>query len=174
MLSVTQLRDAAEIPLRALPDETRIGLPTPVGPSGKAHIGFLCYPETLSPKKKLEFLAPNYLILLSPDDGHLIQMKAIQPSDFGQPHQPDDVIGGWGVDRLSNTPEEITRMWNDLIAALDELLPVYVENRRVTDNVRQAAKNYLYLFDIISEEAFRPYYRALGHDFYAWLERISK
>lgn len=173
MLNVEQLRSAGQRAARCLPTETRLTLPTPVGPIGRARMGILAVPEAFGTDRKLRFATPAYLIYLAPEDGQLLQMKAVEPSDFGQPHQPGEIIGGWGVDELPNTPDEITQMWRDLIAALDVLIPVYLENRRLNDEVRQAAKRYLYLFDIVGEKALRPYYRALGKDFFAWLKQIA-
>lgn len=174
MLQADQLRSAARLPARSLCVETRLALPIPVRTAGRCLIAILAARESFGQDRKLRFVAPDYVIYLDPEDGHLIQMKAVEPSDFGQPHQPGEIIGGWGVNELPNTPDEITQMWKNLIAALDVLLPVYVEDRRITDEVRQAARTFLRLFDIVGEKAFRPYYRALGKDFFAWLDRIAR
>jgi hypothetical protein len=174
MLTVDQLRHAVMIPARSLVDETHFTIPMPVGPPKSRRIGVLACPETLVPDRKLRFLAPDYVIYLSADDGQFLQMKAVEPSDFGQSHQPGELIGGWGVDQLPNTPDEISQMWKDWIATIDRLLPVYLFERRPTAEDRQTAREFFRLFDIISEVALRPYYRALAKEFFAWLEQIAK
>jgi hypothetical protein len=174
MLTVRQYIDTSGKAAVALPDETHRSLPVPSGPAGKATIAFLFCPEAYGEDMKLLLTTPEYVAYLAVDDGHVLRMQAVTPADFGLRHAPGQVIGGWGVEAIEGTPEQIGEMWQRLLSLYEVILPAFVRsNGAVTNEVRQAAREFRTLFMRIAEQPLIPYYRALGKAFFAWLDLLS-
>src|SRR5262245_5534652 len=130
MLTVRQYIDASGNAAAALPDETHRSLPIPSGTGGTASIAFLFCPEAYGDDMKLLLTTPEYVAHLAAGDGRVLSVQAVVPADLGQRHTPGQVIGGWGVEAIEGTPEQIGEMWQRLLSLYGVILPAFLSGAR--------------------------------------------
>jgi len=161
-------------PAAALPNETHQSYPIPLIKAGRLRIAFLYCPSHLSPGEGLLLRAPSYFAEIDAQTGTFEELREIQPGEFGQGHAPGEVIGKFALSE-GLSQEEFLEKKNQLYKHYDLLLPAFVASTAsVSADLKPVAREFGLLFSQVTEEPLRPYYRAAGRAFFAWLETASE
>jgi len=175
LLPLLKLSELARVyPAQALPVGTHQSYPVPVaGPRG-LQIGFLyCRAMITKPDEGYQLWPPSYLASLDAINGKFIELKAVQPKELGQSHPEDKPIGRYLSPPERSAPEFLSKLvrWYQ---AYDALLPLFLEGVTVLPPpAREAATQFKALFAGITEAPLQPYYRAVGAEFFAWLDGLK-
>ncbi len=158
----------------AVPEESRQSLPVPVQRPEGLRILFMFAPSQASPTEGVRMAPPNYVARMEPGTGKLEELRAVGPSDFGQSHGENDVIGAYVMPE-GMTVDEYLETRDRLYAVYDLLLPAFAAGRAAaTPDLKEAALEFRKLFSAMSEPPLSPYYSALGKDFFAWVARLVR
>jgi hypothetical protein len=163
---------ARRYPAHALPLETRQSYPIPVLRPEGLWVEFLFCTQRARPGS-LQLLAPDYLADINAATGEFEPLKKVTPRNFGQSDPEGEFIG---EHRLSpgTTYEESLAQEQRLYHDYDVLLPAFAAGLlRVTPEVKTAAADFKELFARLAERPLLPYYKVVGKDFFAWLDRIA-
>jgi len=163
---------ARQQPAQALPLETRQSYPIPVPRPDGLRIAFLYCTQVARPGV-IRLIAPGHLAFLNAGTGRFDQMKKVSPRDFRQPHPPGEFIGehtlGPGM-----TYEGYLAQQETLYSDYDVLLPAFASGAtEAGSEVRAAAAAFQTTFERLAEKPLLPYYRVIGADFFAWLNRVA-
>jgi hypothetical protein len=71
--------------------------------------------------------------------------------------------------------EAMNAAYGRLLDTYEVLVPIYArgETFLATADVQHAASDFQRFFPIVAHTPLLPYYRALGKDFFTWLDRVS-
>jgi hypothetical protein len=153
-------------------EQRRQSFPIPVIRPDGLHVLFLYYPAQAIPRQPSKLWPPDFLLSLEAS-GRFEELRAVTSREFGQFHQPDEIIGTYGL------PEGMTyEQYDQKLARLNEvydvLLPEFSAGRsEVGPEIVSAAREFADLFDLLSEPPLKPYYAFLGRDFFAWINQVS-
>jgi hypothetical protein len=154
-------------------EQHRQSLPVPVFRNGNLLIAFLYCPALALPKQSVKMSPPQYLVLLRPDTGSLVELKAVAPRDFGQTHKPGEMIGTYAL-LAGMTSDQVLQATDRLYRLYDLLLPgFYARPMSAGQEIIKAAKEFKELFRLLSESPLQPYYRFWGKDFFNWIDQVS-
>jgi hypothetical protein len=110
-----------------------------------------------------------------PVSGLRTAKAAVSPADFGQTDSVDKKM-----ERDIALPSNMADRLDDLRERLFELYDILFEawaNKYSTtshDKLQSAAREFLKIFDQISEKPLRPYYNALGREWFGWLRELAQ
>lgn len=159
-------------PAGALPTETHQSFPVPV--SGDVPtIAFLFAPSVLQRGVGLQLLPPSYRAMIRGRDAHFEELRAVSPADFGLGDDPSRVLGTYGL-AADMTPEAYTTIKERLLTTYDTLLPWFYGGDEPTASVCRVALDFQGAFELVGERVLRPYYRALGRRFFAWVDAVAR
>jgi hypothetical protein len=156
-----------------VPDEFRQSLPIPVRtPAGTGFRFFFC-PAQARPKEPTQLAPPAHALLLQAEHGQFVELRAVNSADFGQKHPAHQPIGsvampaGWNYETYL---EHQTRFYK----LVDYLLPYFTaQTNSLSQEGRHFAREYLDLFQKLSEPPLLPYYESAGETFFAWIRRVA-
>jgi len=150
----------------------RQSLPVPVRRQNQAVVAFMfCY--WMIKPGPLRIWPPNKVAWFDPVSGDLITSAEVSPTDFGQTHSADDPMQEEDEDTLS--VESFMEMRDRLFALYDILFEAWATAPSTRTTVLQgAAGEFLKIFDQISESPLRPYYNALGREYFEWTRKLAK
>jgi hypothetical protein len=157
-VSVNRIIQQAEChPLEALPAGTHQSYPFPArgGRSGSQMIFFYCPAKILDPRAGLTLWPPTYVAYLSAANARFEELKAVAPGDFGQRHPADKPQIKW-------------------IQDYDIILPCFAAKAvGLSDEQRQAAREFSTLLPEIVESPLMPYFQAAAAEFFDWLKLMK-
>ena len=155
-------------------EQHRQSLPVPLFRNGNLLIAFLYCPALALPKQPVKISPPQYLVLLRPDTGSLVELKAVAPRDFGQTHKPGEMIGTFALPEKMTVEDFIIKL-DRLYGLYDILLPDFaLRKTKVDPRTRAAAREFNLLFPLLSEPPLKPYYRSLGMEYFNWVDEIAR
>jgi len=158
----------------AIPDEGRQSLPIPVRAPAAIHVLFFFCPTQLSPREGARIAPPNYLERIDAATGSLIELRAVEPSDFGLRDAPNEPIGAIRLDD-DMTPERYLELRTALFGLYDRLLPHFAAGRaQLGDESRNDAREFQAIFARLREAPLAEYYTAIGAEFFGWLATVSR
>jgi hypothetical protein len=165
--------DAAQGAGLAVPIEYYRSFPVPADNAGRPAIAFMFGPANVRrPRTRLK--APEYVALIDPAASRLVRMYAVTPHDLGQRDAPDAFIGGWENSSDKPALDRQAAAWQRLMELAETVLPAFIDRAAATSALRAAAREFRDLFDQLAEPPLKPYYRALGPRFFAWLEQSAR
>lgn len=118
---------------------------------------------------------PDMVEWFDPVSGLRTAKAAVSPADFGQTDSVDKKM-----ERDIALPSNMADRLDDLRERLFELYDILFEawaNKYSTtshDKLQSAAREFLKIFDQISEKPLRPYYNALGREWFGWLRELAQ
>jgi len=159
----------------ALEVETHVSFPVAAPRPRGMRVIFLYCRSSVSPTLGLQLMPPHYLAELDPDSGRLERMVFVEPAEFGRQDPPEDYIGRYDMLPNGRTSDQYHALRAQLLAAYDKVLPAFLRGASSFGReLRQAAQDFLSLFPQVTEQPLLPYYREVGKDMFAWLERAAR
>jgi hypothetical protein len=116
---------------------------------------------------------PNTVVWIDPISLMSSGETAVTPEDFGQSDPPDKPFkGGFSkmdFDTFSNLQDSLFKLY-------DVLFTPWSANLVRTDHgkLQGPARQFLKIFDQISQPPLRPYYNTLGRDWFGWLRELAQ
>lgn len=154
-----------------LPTQTHQSYPVPTL-LGAPRVSVLYGVSVLAPKIGLTLLAPDHRGTFDVEEGEMIALEAIVPTDLGQSDAPYEVLGTYNMMHSARTPEEYLDARLRLCRSYDALLRHFCEGApSPPPAVAPAAKGFVALFKTVTEEVLWPYYEHLGREYWQWLAR---
>jgi hypothetical protein len=164
-------------PGASLPDETHQCYPIPLPATASSmKVAFLYSPSHLQRGVGLVLSAPNHEALLDLASGRTVEMKKVTPAELGVNDEPGKNLGRSGLPE-GMTPEQYLAEQGRLYDSYDVLLPIWASGLKLeeaTDQPRAVAHEFRRLFARVSEPPLVPYYRAVGRDFFGWIDRAAR
>ena len=157
-----------------LSDATRQGLPVPVRRGEALRLAVIVCPVVIGGPNGTVIGVPTHVGEFALATGELDELRTVTPAEFGQPVAPDGVLGTW-----QPAPEltfaRVRELRAQLFADLDILLPAFArDDRAPAAPVVEAARRFEPAFALLGEPPLAPWYRALGRDFFDWLDRLPR
>lgn len=159
----------------SIPIEARQSFPIPLPTADGFKVVFLYSMQILEPGTGRAILcAPTHQTFVDPEAGKFEELRAISPREFGLDHEPGAIIGDYALP-AGMSSEQFLQEQERLYELYDRLLPPFAaRQRKATEEVVQAARQFLALFPRIAEPPLMPYYRAAGAEFFAWLAEAAR
>jgi hypothetical protein len=163
---------ARQQPAKTLPLETHQSYPIPVPRPDGLRVAFLFCTQVARPGS-IRLVAPGHLAFIHAVTGKFEQVKKVRPRDFGQAHPEGEFIGEHTIEP-GMTYEGYLAQQETLYRDYDVLLPAFAAGAtQAGSDVKAAAVDFKVHFERLAEKPLLPYYRAIGRDFFAWLDRLS-
>ena len=152
----------------------RQSLPVPTRHQNQMAIAFMFCSWIIRPGP-LRIWPPSEVAWLDPVSGKFITSVKVSPADFGQTHSANEPMKGEEGKLSGVSVESFIEMRNRLFALYDVLFEVWATNPSTRSSALQsAAREFLKIFDQISEPPLRPYYDALGREYFEWVQALAK
>ena len=159
-----------------VPSMTHTSYPVPIRHEGQLQIVFMVC------RLRLQFggsqiWPPNKIIRFEPINGKIINETMVSPTDFGQADSTDKELPEWKLRQKTNMTGN---MFDNLVKRLLELYNVlfaaWADNPSPAGQGRlqNQAQDFLRIFDQLAEEPLKPYYEALGRDWFGWLRALAQ
>ncbi len=156
-----------------LPLETHMSHPIPMRGSQGPLAAFLYCGANLVYGEGIYLLPPGHMAFVNCDDAKPIELRPVQPADFGQNDAQDEFLGLHKA-REGVTEEEFRANKALLYQSYDLLFSPFAANHTdLSLEAKQSVQNFKYLFEQVTEEVLLPYYHAAGRDFFTWLDTVS-
>jgi hypothetical protein len=148
--------------------------PVPVRREGKVQIAYMVCSYIFSSKGSWIW-PPDKVEWFDPVSGDYTAKAAVSPADFGQSDPPGEQMKG-SLSIPSNMGDTVDSLRKRLFQLYDILFPVWATGSTTMNHVQLQinAREFLKIFDQISEPPLRPYYAALGRDWFGWLRELAK
>jgi hypothetical protein len=156
----------------AIPITTSTSYPVPVRRDGKVQIAFMVCPYVFNGKGSW-IRPPNKVVLEDPISGKFITEYSVSPDYFGQMDDADEKLEG-NLSIPSDMGEVFRNSREHLFMLYDVLFEAWTTAPSVSSNskLQDEAREFLKTFDMVSEKPLRPYYNALGYDWFGWLRGL--
>lgn len=172
--SIEDVIQEARVHAFALPDETRQSFPIPVRGDKGLRVAFLYCPAKVVAFEGVSLMPPHYVTHVNAQTGKFEEMKEVSPGDFGQKHPPDQFMGKFQMPK-GMTSEGYVAQQKRLYKLYDLLMPPFAADQKSgSEELKKSAKEFLELFQRLSEPPLQPYYQAAGKDFFSWLEKVAR
>ncbi|MFT3867628.1 MAG: hypothetical protein QM715_03915 [Nibricoccus sp.] len=147
---------------------TRQMLPIPVLKNKEVVLAIVYYGSMDRPGSST-LSHPRWLQTIEYPSGKMIDLRPTNPEDFGL-HAWRDPIGQLTMP-AGMTANEFSLNKRKLLETMAKLLPAFRawNNRTAAD--RQNVKRFKELFEKISEPPLKPYYEAIGYNWFQWLKQ---
>ena len=158
-----------------LPNETYQAYPIPVRYASGVNLVFLWGISRAVPGEGRHYISPHWMVAFESSTGEVVIARRVLPSYFGLTVTPGQFIGTryWkNESAISNRRELEDRLYR----LYDELIPYFTKNEQVDvpPAIRNAALEFREIFRRLSQQFLRPYYCAVGRDFYTWVDDAAK
>jgi hypothetical protein len=153
----------------------RQSLPVPVRRQGHLEIAFMFCFYMFRPDGA-RIWPPSTVAWIDPVSGKLIASTTVSPADFGQTHPADKPLDGNVNFPSGMTTESFLDLEKRLYALYDVLLEARAAKPSTSGHgtVPKEARDFIQAFDQIIDLPLRPYYDALGHDYFEWARALAR
>jgi hypothetical protein len=154
----------------------RQSLPVPTRRQGQLLIAYMYFPSAFKPGLVL-LKPPRKVTWLDPSSGKLIALSTVSPADFGLAHPTNEPLPEWNFSLPPGmTTKSYAELRNHFFALYNVLFEVWATDpfARGSSALHDAAREFLKIFDQVSEPPLLPYYDALGRDFFEWVRELAK
>lgn len=166
--AVQAARDKATV----LPDEYRQSYPIPVRHGKGAGLVFLYCNAVLKPGVGQYLYAPSHRITLD-EKGRFEKLEAVVSSDLGVVHDDKKALGVHAAPKDLSV-QEVVKKQEQLFQLYDRLIPAYLTGGAAdAAGLKDDAKEFRRLFELLVEAPLLPYYKVTGADFFGWLDRVA-
>ena len=153
----------------------RPSLPVPMRHQGQVQVAFMFCFFTFRPGHGW-ILPPDKVVRLDPVSGQIVGEATVSPSDFSQTDPTDKPLKGDIRLPPGMTIETYKDIEKSLYALYEVLFAPWATNPVQADHAKlqNPASQFLKIFDQVSEKPLRPYYYALGNDWFRWLRELTQ
>jgi hypothetical protein len=149
--------------------------PVPAYRRNKLSVAFMKYPH-IQWVGEIQMQPPSQVRWLDPVTGECIAEDDVSPAYFGQTIAADEYLPRWStVLPQGMTPDAYTNLKKHLFELYDTLFKAWATKLAPSaqGNLRGQAREFLKIFYQISEPPLKPYYEALGRDWFGWLRKLA-
>jgi hypothetical protein len=103
-------------------------------------------------------------------------MKNVTPAALGVNDEPGKMLGRFGLPERMTSDQYLAEQGR-LYESYDFLLPIWASGLKLeeaSDQPRAVSHEFRRLFATVSEPPLEPYYRAVGRDFFGWIDRGTR
>ena len=118
------------------------------------------------------FFVPDLLAILDATTGEVKERRNVVPRDLGVPDDPGKTAGLHVLGKGMTADEYVNRR-NRLFELYDGLAAAFLKNEDPSRFAR-AGLEFRTLFFQLSEAPLAKYYRAVGRDFFGWIDRAAR
>ena len=156
-----------------VPEQSRQSLPVPLRYGDTLQVAFFYCPSQALPGV-VRMAPPHYLARLDPATGALISLVPVTPATFHLAHPPREELGKYSLpDGMSI--DQYFALRDRLFWLYDQLTPAFAQDpQSQRTDLKPLATEFLRGFEMLSEPPVRPYYDALGADYFRWLRAIAR
>jgi hypothetical protein len=146
--------------------------PIPVRSRGKTCVAFLyATAEVDAATQALRLHVPAYVSLVDVLTARFDELREFAPSEIGLAQPSDGWLGECRPYDDWKKPEVLAAL-AALYRGYDALLPAFTAaSDNLTSELRRAAGEFATAFGSLAEPCLIPYYRGVGREFFAWLDR---
>ena len=152
-----------------------ISYPVPALRQGQSQVAFMIYFRVVRPGPP-QMWPPDKVGWLDPVTGKRIALTQVSPADFGQTDPADEMMKII-QDKYPNIKYDESEILRDrLLELYDILFTAWAANPSPAGQGRlqNQARDFLRIFDQLAEEPLKPYYEALGRDWFVWLRALAQ
>jgi len=152
-----------------------ISFPVPAHRQGQPQVAFMIFFRMVMPGPP-QMLPPSKVGWLDPVTGKRIALTKVSPADFGQTDSADEMMKII-PDKYPNIKYDESVILRDRLFELyDILFAAWAANPSPAGQGRlqNQARDFLRIFDQLAEEPLKPYYEALGRDWFGWLRALAQ
>jgi hypothetical protein len=155
-------------------EQSRQSLPVPVRHDGKVQVAFM-YCPTLARPTGSRMAPPDTVAWLDPVSGALATVAAVTPANFGQQHNPNEMLGEFRLPQ-GLTGDQYLDLRKRLFQLYDLLFAAWAGNPSAPGPalLQGAAREFLQIFGQVSEPPLLPYYHALGTEYFQWVRALAR
>jgi hypothetical protein len=158
----------------SLPDIQHQSLPMPFpGPEGLRVAFLYCPSAIIESGRGLQLRPPRYIAFFMAETGAFDELKLFAPEEWGLSAPEEGWIGSYLTPAERMDPEFLTkliRLWQ----RYDTILPSFaIAKTDVSAEAKRAAKQFTTMFEDVAESVLIPYYRAVGKEFFSWLNLVG-
>jgi len=148
--------------------------PVPMLRKGQIQIAYMVCPYMFNQKGSWIW-PPNKVAWLEPVSGDLIDEYSVAPDYFSQT-DPIDKQFKKNLSIPSDRVDEFDDLKKHLYELYDVLFAAWATNPSSAGQGRlqNQARDFLRIFDQLAEEPLKPYYEALGRDWFGWLRALAQ
>ena len=159
----------------AVPNPTYTSYPVPVLRDNKVQIAYMVGRHIYGTAKGYLIWPPYEIAWFDPIGGKMIDETFVTPDYFGQTDDSGDPFKQ-SLLVQSVSGRELDNLMNRLFVLYDELFSAWMNNPSAPDNdkLQDAAREFLKIFDQVTEPALKPYYSFLGQDYFGWLRSVAR
>lgn len=163
---LVQMAGSSPARWQGIPRQACQSYPIPLFVDGELRLAFLFYRKLVAPPADPILSVPRYVMQVDRATAEVVGITKVQPDFFGLPAPEDGVLGVYKL-----APKITVPIWHELRAQLfalyDRVLPAYDQGdapeEQLLEEIRQA-------FLELAEQPLLPYYRAMGPDFFHWIQ----
>jgi len=158
----------------AIPKKESTSYPVPVLRKGQVQIAYIVCPYIYNQKGSWIW-PPNKVAWFDPVSGDLLDEYSVAPDYFNQ----DDPVDKKFKKNLSIPSDRVDAFDNlrkRLFELYDVLFAAWAANHSSAGQgqLQNQARDFLRIFYQISKEPLKPYYEALGRDWFGWLRALAQ
>lgn len=156
-----------------VPEQSRQSLPVPLRIGETLQVAFFYCPSQALPGV-VRMAPPHYLARLDPASGALISLVPVTPATFHLAHPAREELGKYSLPEGMSI-DQYFALRDRLFWLYDQLTPAFAQDpqsQRI--DLKPLAAEFLRGFEMLSEPPVRPYYDALGADYFRWLRAIAR
>ena len=153
----------------------RQSLPVPVRRRNQLQIAFMYCPIVVI-SGPLRLWPPSQIAWMDPTNGNLIELTKVSPSDFNQTDSADKPLKEKSDKYPDLTVDAFLSLEKRLFVLYDLLFEVWAieSSSTVHNKLQDSSREFLKIFDQVSEQALQSYYYTLGSDWFGWLRELAK
>jgi hypothetical protein len=158
---------------KAFPIETFESYPIPVREHGKLLVLFLYGSQHARPGA-IELTVPAHVARFDAATARLVSIERFAPKRHGLDLTPGDPIGAHTL-RPGVSADDYRAQRDVLLRDYDLLLPAFARDERNPSNeTRAAAAEFRSLFPQLAQAPILPMYRAVGAEFFTWIDSVAR
>ena len=153
----------------------RISFPVPALRQGQPQVAFMiCFRMVLPGPPQM--WPPSKVGWLDPVTGKRIALTKVSPADFGQTDSTDEMLEIKPYKYPNINYDKSVILAERLFELYDILFAAWAANPSPASQGRlqNQARDFLRIFDQLAEEPLKPYYEALGRDWFGWLRALAQ
>lgn len=130
--------------------------------SGAVEVVFFVYTESVLRDRELVY-PPWQLITVDPESGDVVSRAPCTPVTFGIEADPQGAVEGFG---LTVGSQDFFASEDRLLAIAPRVWEAFARGAAPDDETRALVAEHDALFDRIAKKPLRPYYEAIGADYF--------
>jgi hypothetical protein len=157
----------------AVPASMHTSYPVPALRRKQVQIAYMVCPYIFNPKGSWIW-PPNKLAWFDPVSGKITDEIFVSPDFFGQTDDAGVQLKG-NLSVPSDKRDALDNSRKRLFVLYDALFDAWMMNPSASghDKLKDSAREFLNIFDQVSEPGLKPYYDFLGREYFGWLRSVA-